>query len=54
MINKNYCNIGEILYKSSTDKNTTHRYGISYDLIFNSQYLKQNHPLKILEIGVSL
>jgi hypothetical protein len=54
MIDKKYCNIGEILYKSSTDKNTTHRYGISYDLVFNSQYLKQNRPLKILEIGVSL
>jgi hypothetical protein len=54
MINKNYCDIGEILYKGSTDKNTTHRYGISYDLIFNSQYLKQNRPLRILEIGISL
>jgi hypothetical protein len=40
--NKNYCNIGEILYKGSTDKNTTHRYGISYDLVFNSQYLIYN------------
>ena len=49
-----YCNIGEILKNGSTDKNTTHQYGISYDLVFNSQYLKLNKPLKILEIGVSL
>jgi len=49
-----YSNIGEILLKSSTDKNTTHRYGVTYDLVFNSQYLKLNRPLKILEIGISL
>jgi hypothetical protein len=51
---KQYCNIGEILLKSSTDKNTTHKYGVTYDLVFNSQYLKLNRPLKVLEIGVSL
>jgi len=49
-----YCNISQILLNGSTDKNTNHQYGISYDLIFNSQYLKQNRPLKVLEIGVSL
>lgn len=49
-----YCNIGEILLKSSTDKNTTHKYGVTYDLVFNSQYLKLKRPLKILEIGISL
>jgi hypothetical protein len=49
-----YCNVGEILKSSSTDKNTTHQYGISYDLVFNSQYLKLNRPLKVLEIGISL
>ena len=49
-----YCNISEILLNGSTDKNTTHQYGICYDLIFNSQYLKLNRPLKVLEIGVSL
>jgi hypothetical protein len=49
-----YNNIGEILLKSSTDKNTSHRYGVTYDLVFNSQYLKLNRPLKVLEIGVSL
>jgi len=50
----NYCNVGKILLNGSTDKNTTHQYGIAYDLIFNSQYLKLNRPLKVLEIGVSL
>ena len=50
----NYCNIGEILLNGSTDKNTTHQYGITYDLVFNSQYLKLNKPLKVLEIGISL
>lgn len=49
-----YCNISKILSNGSTDKNTTHQYGITYDLIFNSQYLKSNKPLKVLEIGVSL
>lgn len=49
-----YCNIGEILLTGTSDKNTTHQYGVTYDLIFNSQYLKFNRPLKVLEIGVSL
>jgi hypothetical protein len=49
-----YCNLQEILLKSNTDKNTTHKYGIVYDFIFNYQYLKLNRPLKILEIGISL
>jgi len=49
-----YCNIGEILKNGSTDKNTTHQYGITYDLVFNSQYLKLNRPLRVLEIGISL
>jgi hypothetical protein len=49
-----YCNIGEILKNGPTDKNTTHQYGIMYDLVFNSQYLKFNRPLKVLEIGISL
>jgi hypothetical protein len=49
-----YCDIGNILLNSSTDKNTTHRYGPVYDLVFNSQYLKFNRPLKVLEIGISL
>lgn len=51
---ENYCNVGKILLTGTSDKNTTHQYGIVYDLIFNSQYLKFNRPLKVLEIGVSL
>jgi len=50
----NYCNISELLLNGSTDKNTTHQYGVVYDLVFNSQYLKLNRPLKVLEIGISL
>jgi hypothetical protein len=49
-----YCNIEDIFKNSSTDKNTTHQYGISYNLIFNSQHAKLNKPLKVLEIGISL
>lgn len=49
-----YCDVGNILLNGSTDKNTTHQYGVSYNMIFNSQYLKLNRPLKVLEIGVSL
>ena len=53
-ITENYCNVGNILLNGSTDKNTVHQYGICYDLIFNSQYLKLNRPLKVLEIGISM
>lgn len=49
----NYCDIGNLLTKSTSDKNTTHKYGIIYNLIFNSQFLKLNRKLKILEIGVT-
>lgn len=49
-----YCNVGDFLTKSTSDKNTHHKYGITYDLIFNSQYLKFGRKLKILEIGVTL
>jgi len=48
-----YCNLNEILLNSFTDKNTTHKYGNIYDLVFNTQFFKLNRPLKILEIGVS-
>jgi hypothetical protein len=53
-MNHSYCNVGDILLNGSTDKNTTHQYGMSYNLIFNSQYLKLQKPLRVLEIGVSL
>jgi autotransporter strand-loop-strand O-heptosyltransferase len=53
MYNMKYCNLNEILLNSATDKNTTHKYGNVYDLVFNTQFFKLNRPLKILEIGVS-
>jgi hypothetical protein len=53
-MNNLYCDVSNILLNGSTDKNTTHKYGVSYDLIFNSQYLKLGRPLRVLEIGVSL
>jgi hypothetical protein len=53
-MNYSYCDVGNILLNGSTDKNTVHQYGISYNLLFNSQYLKFNRPLKVLEIGISM
>ena len=53
-MNLNYCNISDLLDKSTSDKNTTHKYGVVYDLIFNSQYLKFGRKLKVLEIGVTM
>ena len=47
-----YANIGDLLNKNHSDKNSIHRYGIGYDLIFANQLLKQNRGLKLLEIGV--
>lgn len=52
-MNLNYCNISDLLDKSTSDKNTTHKYGVVYDLIFNSQYLKFGRKLKVLEIGIT-
>lgn len=49
-----YTDISSLLNNSTSDKNTSHKYGILYDLIFNSQYIKTQRKLKILEIGVSL
>lgn len=53
-MNKPYCNVSNVLLNGSTDKNTTHKYGITYELIFNSQYLKLGRSLRVLEIGISL
>jgi hypothetical protein len=50
-----YTNVAHLLNTIGTsDKNTFHKYGEAYNLIFNSQYLKQNRPLKVLEVGISL
>jgi hypothetical protein len=51
---KKFSSISVLLNASNSDKNTLHKYGIAYDLIFNSQYMKKCEPLKVLEIGVSL
>lgn len=53
MINFDYFNVSDLLSKSTSDKNTYHKYGITYDLIFNSQYLKHGRKLNVLEIGVT-
>lgn len=36
-----------------TDKEYTHRYGINYEWILNTQAQKLRRPLRILEIGIS-
>lgn len=35
-----------------SDKNDFHKYGILYDYIINAQYLKNQSPLSILEVGI--
>lgn len=49
-----YTNITELLNNSTSDKSTIHNYGPIYNWIFNTQYLKLQRKLNILEIGVSL
>lgn len=48
----NYVDIGELLNSCGSDKNSFHKYGNGYNLIFSEQFLKQRRPLKVLEIGV--
>ena len=48
----NYVDIGELLNSCGSDKNSFHKYGNGYNLIFSEQFLKQGRPLKVLEIGV--
>lgn len=47
-----YVDIGELLNSCGSDKNSFHKYGNGYNLIFSEQFLKQGRPLKVLEIGV--
>jgi len=47
-----YSNIGDLLNKNFSDKNSYHKYGRGYDLIFADQLLKQNRGLRVLEIGI--
>lgn len=49
---KRYVDIGELLNSCGSDKNSFHKYGNGYNLIFSEQFLKQGRPLKVLEIGV--
>ena len=37
---------------SNSNQTSTHNYGVVYDQIFNSHYLKKGEPLSILEIGI--
>jgi cephalosporin hydroxylase len=39
------------VYQKS-DKNDLHKYAVLYDYIINSQYLKKQSPLSILEVGI--
>ncbi len=47
-----YVDIGKLLNSCGSDKNSFHKYGNGYNLIFSEQFLKQGRPLKVLEIGV--
>ena len=47
-----YVDIGELINSCGSDKNSFHKYGNGYNLIFSEQFLKQGRPLKVLEIGV--
>lgn len=47
-----YVDIGELLNSCNSDKNSFHRYGNGYNLIFSEQFLKKGRPLKVLEIGI--
>lgn len=49
----NYCDVSGLLSKSSSDKNTSHKYGPIYDLVFNTQYIKFGRNLNVLEIGIT-
>ena len=45
--------IKDLLIDSNSDKQSGHRYGFIYDLLFNYVLMKKGKPLKLLEIGVS-
>ena len=48
-----YDSLKDILLDTDSDKQSVHRYGFLYDLLFNSLALKKQDQLNILEIGVS-
>ena len=45
--------IKDLLMQTSSDKQSGHRYGWIYDLIFTKVYHQNNRKLRVLEIGVS-
>lgn len=45
--------IKDLLVDSNSDKQSGHRYGFIYDLLFSKVFHQKGHPLKVLEIGVS-
>ena len=45
--------IKDLLMQTSSDKQSGHRYGFLYDLIFTKVYYQNNRKLRVLEIGVS-
>ena len=45
--------IMDLLTASTSDKQSVHRYGFVYDLLFNKLYHAKGRPLNVLEIGVS-
>ena len=51
-IKTEYVDIGELLNSCGSDKNSFHKYGNGYNLIFSEQFLKKGRPLKVLEIGI--
>ena len=51
-----YNSVKQTLEDSNSDKEASngHKYGIFYDMLFNSVVLKQRRKIKVCEIGVSL
>lgn len=45
--------IKDLLINSGSDKQSAHRYGFMYDLLFTRAYSLKGEPLNVMEIGVS-
>lgn len=45
--------IKDLLIESNSDKQSGHRYGFFYDLLFTKAFTKKGETLRVLEIGVS-
>ena len=46
--------IKDLLNESTSDKQSNHRYGFMYDLLFGKVYHAKGEPLNVLEIGVTM